>query len=432
MVSLIEVMMVFFIIGIVAVASIGLSKPKDEYMKKIAVYSAYENLQNAVSEIAAEGHIDLTTEVGHCPVKRDATTHVCPDEEYAKYPGRSNELPKNVARDATLYANDTYYINTTAYSTLTTEAAKKTFVHLQDGLCQRLARAFKLDSFGDNCPASFYDVNLIRLPTNSTSQPSAPTFSSSLEPSLYLPNGNVYYFAQTNCRNFVNIYGAGFNCQNSAANNYNVANSFNGSSSIISTGAQNYVDPLFTTNIGNANHAFARCPSDTSLLNATRVARSNSAQKYQYAKYLYSHSKDYFTVYIDINGKMQDVNDKVSGPDVLNKDIFAFRVYLDGTVIPDYLSEFPKEYLKARVLYKAPGTTTYKDNWSGKYASVPYVYAGCYANTIGAYGLFATGTYVDYSNLCPLPNYKPLPECYNANGTSNCKVILNKPSFFVK
>ena len=36
-VSLIEIMMIFFIIGVVSVASFGLSKPKAEYMKKIAV-----------------------------------------------------------------------------------------------------------------------------------------------------------------------------------------------------------------------------------------------------------------------------------------------------------------------------------------------------------------------------------------------------------
>ncbi|MBQ3311867.1 hypothetical protein IJG72_07300 [bacterium] len=434
-------MMVFFIIGIVAVASIGLSKPKDEYMRKIAIYSAFENLQNAVSEIAAEGHIDLATEVGSCPKKRNETTHVCSDEEYAKYPGRSNELTKDVARDATLYANDTYYINTTAYSSLTTEAAKRTFIHLQNGLCQRLATAFKIDSFGNNCPTSLTDTSYGSLySTISTNDYELITSNlqlyanfNSLEPSLYLPNGNVYYFGKYVCKDVknMNLTNTRIGCNSYRYNfYYNVAKNYNNESNII-TGSSSSTDYLFNNQLSSSSYVYY-IPNELSLLNVTRVARLKSDQKYQYAKYLFSHSKDYFNVYIDINGKRQDTNDKVSGPDTLNKDIFLFRVYRDGTVVPDYFSNFPKEYLKARVLYKAPGTTTYKDNWSGKYASVPYVYAGCYANTIGAYGLFATGTYVDYSNLCPLPAYSPLPECYNANGTSNCKVILNKPSFFVK
>ena len=35
--SLIEIMMIFFIIGIVSAAGMSLTKPKNEYMKKIAI-----------------------------------------------------------------------------------------------------------------------------------------------------------------------------------------------------------------------------------------------------------------------------------------------------------------------------------------------------------------------------------------------------------
>ena len=62
-VSLIEIMMIFFIIGVVSVASFGLSKPKAEYMKKIAVYSTYEQRQKAAMDIVAEGHIDFVSDI---------------------------------------------------------------------------------------------------------------------------------------------------------------------------------------------------------------------------------------------------------------------------------------------------------------------------------------------------------------------------------
>ena len=46
-VSLIEIMMIFAIIGIVTAACMGLSKPKVEYMKKIRLYSALVTLEQA-------------------------------------------------------------------------------------------------------------------------------------------------------------------------------------------------------------------------------------------------------------------------------------------------------------------------------------------------------------------------------------------------
>ena len=57
-VSLIEIMMNLTIIGVVTAASMGLSKPKADYMRNIKLYSALVTLERAGRAIAQEGHID--------------------------------------------------------------------------------------------------------------------------------------------------------------------------------------------------------------------------------------------------------------------------------------------------------------------------------------------------------------------------------------
>ena len=74
--SLIEIMMVFFIIGIVSAAAMGLTKPKNEYMKKIAVYAAYRDLSTAVANIKNASYIDFSTDLDVCSSRN---ANVCND-----------------------------------------------------------------------------------------------------------------------------------------------------------------------------------------------------------------------------------------------------------------------------------------------------------------------------------------------------------------
>ena len=147
--------MIFFIIGVVSVASFGLSKPKAEYMKKIAVYSAYEQLQKAAMDIVAEGHIDFVTDVGTCPTYR--TSSICDSSEYNEYPGMNPQLPKVVSRSAQKSDGTPAdpNIGSTAYST----SNASTFLHLQDGLCQRLATAYNLATHNINCATDSSDTS---------------------------------------------------------------------------------------------------------------------------------------------------------------------------------------------------------------------------------------------------------------------------------
>ena len=77
-VSLIEIMMIFTIIGIVTGACVSLTKPKNEYMTKIKLYSAFMALDTAAKNIASEGHIDFTTDPHTCTQQRP-NNKTCPD-----------------------------------------------------------------------------------------------------------------------------------------------------------------------------------------------------------------------------------------------------------------------------------------------------------------------------------------------------------------
>lgn len=441
-VSLIEIMMIFFIIGVVSVAIFGLSKPKAEYMKKIAVYSAYEQLQKAAMDIVAEGHIDFTTDAGTCPISRTGTT--CSISDYNKYPGMNSQLPKVVSRSAKNSSGNPAdpNISITSYST----SNASTFLHLQDGLCQRLASAYNLAAHNINCATTLDDnthgslINDKDLGSDygtgeDNSDYEQPTDFSSYTPSLYLPNGQVYYFGKM-LHSFNDAYEAytfTYSPKN-PVNNYEAEGDYAGDDGYFESWTQRYGQWSafdFTTNETRLQrlNKYLKAYDTGTLTDEIKAA--------YYYKDFWTHSKDYFNVYVDINGKMANADDKMSAPDKLNEDVFLFRVYRDGAVRPDYESGFPQELLMAKVLYKAPGTTKYSSpsSWGGKYASIPLVYAQCYANTAGVYSTYtisAFGSYVDYSNLCPTSSYQPISDCIGKNGGTNCKVFINKPSFFVK
>lgn len=440
-VSLIEIMMIFFIIAVVSVAGVSLNKPKQEYMRKIAVYSAYETLQNAVSKIVAEGHIDFFTDLGAClevssnSVGQDVES--CKYPEYDKYPGMSNMLPKAVSRAAKKDDGTPAdpNISKTAYS----NATSALFLHLQDGFCQRLATAFQLDAHNINCPTDssdnshgslIEDIEVVDKLYYKMKYPSSFSVNPNYTPSLYLPNGQVYYFGKdllVNKNN--NIIKVGITDKKSQA----------ALGLAIGTWSISYVGSDAPENsqalLDEGFKAIFSLPYEAhSYLTQDRNNPSMSSLYLYFANFAL-RSKDYFNVYVDINGKMANAEDTASGPDRLNSDIFLFRVYRDGSVRPDYDSGFPKDLLLAKVLYKAPGATTFTSpaSWGGKYASLPLVDAQCYANTSGTYSthtISAFSQYVDYANLCP--SIQPISDCIGKNGGTNCRVFINKPSFFVK
>lgn len=419
-VSLIEIMMIFTIIGIVTGACMSLNKPKNEYMKKIKLYSAFLALENAGKSIAAETHLDFTTDAGTCRISR--VNNICYEFGTTSYPGLNNQLPKVVARsteDNTVV--DPGLLTNTAYASLT-DAKKQQFKYLQSGLCQRLARTFNVPDSGINCATSLNGATLI-------SSSLYPSSFRDYTPQLYLPNGQVIYL-----------------------NKYPVYESRNASGTFVTTTPRADVytfeqNMLASSNCDNVNTAITQLKSNTlvgdfnNALNESRLAAikrykecnpseaSNNDVKYW--EKVWSKNKDFFLIYVDLNGKMLDTNDKANGPDRLNYDVFAFRMYRDGTVLPDYRSGFPVNAITAKMLIqnRESATGQYEYNM-GPYTLKPIVFSRCYANLTGTY---SSGHPYDSIGICSTNGTKaPLNECIDANGNTTCKSVINKPSFILK
>lgn len=425
-VSLIEIMMIFFIIGIVSVAGMSLNKPKNQYLKKIAVYSAFINLQNAVLNIASEGHIGFTTEINDgCfnePLTADDNSarisdYICP--RYAgKYPGINTQLPAVVARK-TLGTNAEVDpgLEYTAYNNLTTAKQTK-YKYMQSGFCQRLASVFKLEDHNIACANNITGSTLIDDSAN------IPASFSSYTPQLYLPNGHVVYMSRYLYTKFngttYKVYTdplEGDNYEESEYFEHNITTeTITGFFSSIS-GIENMGGLVFLL----PNEARLR------MAGLSKEITDNDATKF--AIDMWSNSKDYFNVYIDINGKMLNSKDTANGPDRLNSDVFLFHVYRDGAVRPAYETGFPLDYLTAKIMIKEQNSNRYQiPDPKPLYAMRPFVYASCLANTAGAYSKYANGT--DYTGICG--TVTPITSCTEQTDSANCRVFVNKPSFITK
>ncbi len=408
-VSLIEIMMIFTIIGIVTGACVSLTGPKNEYMKKIKLYSAFMALESAGKTIAAETHIDFTTDVHTCVQAR--VNNICPDYTTTSYPGISNSLPKIVYRSTeNNNAVDTGLTTNTAYSSLSATRQDQ-FKYLQSGLCQRLSRTFNLSSAGANCDATLINTRY-------------PASFSEYTPQLYLPNGQVIYLNQ-------NLY---FDVRNQTTIRTNIINinNYTNERNLTSTYTCEDLNDDYSDLFGNnATESIVKLPNETRLFGLKRYidcGDNSSAPKYW--KKIWEKNKDYFLIYVDINGKMTNNNDRQNGPDKLNKDVFAFRMYRDGTVLPDYKSGFPKEYIKAKKLEKdlsdPNGNYVIYDNITD-----PIVYSRCYANLTGTY---SSGHPFDSTGICTDsgPTAEAENACITATGDSMCKSVIVKPSFFIR
>ncbi len=448
-VSLIEIMMIFAIIGIVTTACLGLAKPKYEYMKKIKLYSAFEMLENAGAIIANEGHIDYTTDINTC-TNRNSSPYYCNDYN-GRYPNLNNQLPKVSAR-ATSNLDSSYNdpgINNTIYSSLSaTEKAQ--FKYLQGGLCQRLVKvlsASSTSSCGD-------DISSTRLIDDNSSYPH--DFSDKT-PMIYLPNGMAIYLSKhlfndfqhtdLSYKRFIVIADPqtekySVNCNNSSYETL-VHNDYE--SDIMNYMYNDMIEPEFedylnvNSNISSNYNHYMFMPNESRLAAVRQINKNTSIDSVvdSYLPKVWSKNKDYFQIYVDINGKMTEGYEKQCGPDRLNEDIFVFRMYRDGTVIPDYRSGFPMKYLTAKVLVRNENDAKGRFRSAGvAYSIKPIVFARCYANMMGSYsshynfdlmGICTYGATGDASN-----GIKPLNECISATDDSLCKVIINKPSFLLR
>lgn len=408
-VSLIEIMMIFTIIGIVTGACVSLTGPKNEYMKKIKLYSAFMALESAGKTIAAETHIDFTTDVHTCVKER--VNNICPDYTTTSYPGISNSLPKIVYRSTEDNRNvDPGLTTNTAYSSLSA-TRKDQFKYLQSGLCQRLSRTFNLSSAGANCDATLINTRY-------------PASFSGYTPQLYLPNGQVIYLNQS-------LY---FDVRMNTSISTNIINitNYTNERKLASTyTCEDLNDDYSDLFSNNATESIVKLPNETRLFGLKRYINcGDNGINPKYWKKIWEKNKDYFLIYVDTNGKMTDANDRQNGPDRLNKDVFAFRMYRDGTVLPDYKSGFPKEYIKAKKLGKD------LDDPNGNYvfydrSTDPIVYSRCYANLTGTY---SSGHSFDSTGICTDsgPTAEPENACITATGDSMCKSVIVKPSFFIR
>lgn len=444
--SLIEIMMVFFIIGIVSAAAMSLSKPKNEYMTKIAIYAAYRDLATAAANIKDGSYIDFSTDLDVCSSRN--TQNICNDyvsntTKTSAFPVRKTvlSLPKvafrqsydNTIQDAIFTQNlSRNYANLSA-------GQKKLIKFYQSGLCQRLTAEFNLSNMDNNCASSTSASGLLDDSSgyinDFRNQPA----------SIYLPNGYVYYISKYLYNDFgtnykrqrVYVQSGEYNDLKGDESSYaaqNTASSFGGTYSCIS----------FYTTQAASNRAI-HAPNETKLAmanNAYTTPASATAGQKKWAKYVqdyYSQNKDYFNVYIDINGKMANADDISKGPDMLNKDVFLFHVYRDGSVKPAYDSGFPLNYLTGGINYKVKKSDgiQYKITYP-QYSMRPLGYAQCIA------GIAGDPRYMDKSNGSTYQNYSPhfcdsmtvYNECYTDNvidiNNPKCGVKVNKPSFFIR
>ncbi len=435
-VSLVEIMMIFFIIGIVTVAGMSLNKPKQDYMTRIALYSAFVNLQNAVLNIASEGHIGFTTELNNGCFEDDGEKQS--DGRYViqrdggaggpcriwQYPGLNTQLPAVVARRT--LGSDVMVdegLDYTAYASITDTALQQKFKHLQSGFCQRLASIYKLEDYNISCAKNISATSLI------DDSAAIPRNFGGYSPQLYLPNGQVIYMGKHLYNNFngtKNIVGVEYpiSTHQDATRmeehvSDDVGNYIFDSVSDLSTDDIRYTSNELRLRLAEMALAYAQENEST----------GETEQLSEYAKNIWKSSKDYFNVYIDINGKMANASDTGNGPDKLNEDVFLFHVYRDGAVRPAYETGFPKNYLLARIMVKTSGDKRYSvANNSPMYAMMPITYAGCYANTVGVYSTVSDGN--DYTGICG--SIQPLTSCLNQDGNQNCRVFINKPSFIIK
>lgn len=450
--SLIEIMMVFFIIGVVSAAAMSLSKPKNEYMTKIAVYAAYRDLATAVARIKDASYIDFSTDLDTCSesVVVGQNTKICPDKlssttKTSAFPTRRTvlSLPKVAFRqtyDNTIQDYTFVQGNSRNYANLSA-GQKKLVKFYQSGLCQRLVSEFNVADIDNNCASSSSSSNLLNdsngYITDFTSQ----------TPSIFLPNGYVYYISKYTYTDFGSLYKRQRLYVESADYGDDLATvtfktNIATSTNVATVGGAYASISFFESN----NHASTTIhyPNEIRLALANAVIASpiaTAAQKKwaQYIQTYYSQNKDYFNVYVDINGKMQDSNDISKGPDMLNKDVFLFHVYRDGTVKPAYDSGFPLNYLTGGVNYKikkADGIQ-YKITYP-QYAMRPLGYAQCIA------GIAGDPRYMDKSNGTTYQNFSPhfcdgmtiYNECYTGNtvdiNNPKCSVKVNKPSFFIR
>ena len=434
-VSMVEIMMIFAIIGIVSAAAMGLSKPKAEYMKKMQIYSAYVTLQNAASQIAKEGHIDFTTDINVCENRETTSPYKCLDYEN-KIPGTSYTLPKVSFRNASGNVDVDQGESITSYSTLSS-AQKTQYKLMQDGFCQRLATTLQLNSGAVNCSSLGIDINTL------------PTSFSGYTPNLKLPNGQVYYIMDGALSY---ILGTTTVKRIAVASDQasSVADYTNARKSESELSSDQFVK-VFTCVKNNCfledrailpNETKAKITKEMKLRKPGEPISMRDLSFFMYNGKHYEKNKDFFRVYVDVNGKMKNDKDIARGPDKVGEDIYLFNVFRDGTVRPGYENKFPLTKLNGRVVIKKElkqtinGKTTYSNFYvpygkNGEYSNKPLGYASCYAGVAGdVVYKEMNGLNLDFTSytahLCD--GIKPLNDCISGK----CRALVNEPSFFVK
>lgn len=447
--SLIEIMMVFFIIGIVSAAAMSLTKPKNEYMKKIAIYAAYRDLATAANAIKNASFIEFSTDLGTCSttVTAGSNTKICPDKissssKTSTFPSRSANLalPKVAFRQTiNNTVEDTIFTNNQSLNYSNMNAQQKNLVKLyQSGLCQRLSAQFNLSAMNNNCATSNSATGNI-----DDSSGFIVDFRNQT-PSLYLPNGYVYYISKVLYTDFgtnfkrqkIKVESSDYSDDLAQTSNYEN----NNGSSIIN----NIYSSLSFYQSNNNSKVYVRYPSEVKLSIATNGLASSALNANQkkwltYVQKYYLENKDYFNVYIDINGKMDDNNDIAKGPDLLNEDVFLFHVYRNGTVKPAYDSGFPLNYLTGGVNYKVKKADgkQYKITYA-QYAQRPLGYAQCIAGIAGDPRYYTKSNNATYKNESPhfCDSMSVTNNCYKDGAIDinnpTCGVTVNKPSFFIR
>lgn len=424
-VSLIEIMMIFTIIGVVTTACVGLAKPKYEYMKKIKLFSTLDMLENAAKIIQQEGSIDYTSDINTCS---NRSGNYCTDYDN-QYPHLNNQLPKASYRSQTDTAAS---LTKTIYNKLNATEQSQ-FQNLQKGLCDRLQKVFVTQGYKkQSCAAAnlIEDANLANVRANG--------YFKNKTPQIILPNGQALFISKHLYTDYgSNRYVVYATLQEPGPSDYFTAESIAADTYYYSQYTTASLSGYVSGILNNESITFRNKPNETKLAAAElSLAKypnySGAISDARSVLKLYTRNKDYFVIYVDTNCQMHNGNnsDKMCGSDTLNDDVFAFRMYRDGTVIPDDSTTFPANMLTARVLIQDSNDEEGKFKVSNvNYANLPLNKARCYAN------LMCNG--INNNPICSICNnyaqvYNPLSECVTPSGDSKCKVIINKPSFIMR
>ncbi len=356
--TLAELMVILAIISVITIASVKISKSRSDYAIAFQAYATFANLQIAASELISEGYL-VWSDSESKPVVSSSDAKSLPgvanDTEHGLgFCNRIYDLMNTIGafNNCSLTANDATDFVSATPNFVTTNGAKY--------------YNFGADA-GTPCPANYTET-----------------------PSDIKPFGKCY------CRGANGHWDAPISTSGCSYDEANYTLKRPSLNDYINT-IKNYgyvIPPWTSTPCATGHYVFQ---------NVTNwiCGADDSTQQHDY----FINPVGKFIIYVDIDGRR--------GKSELNKDVFKFWIFTDGTVMPadDSLMLDNPKYLSASV--KGPtGSLVSK--------GIGYKKAICLSNKVDLSKVSA--------NFCSSSGYSAVAGC-TAGGNNLCTFIINKPGY---